>query len=504
MFLRKSNAKNEDSKPSAGPFFKPRVQLKLKVGESNDKYEQEADRVADKVVNNSQGDAVQKKNGEEEVQQKPIASQVTPYYGHTTETTESSVQKAPEEEPVQMMQEEEPIQKAEEEEAVQMKEEEEAVQMKEEEEPIQKAEEEEAVQAKEEEEPVQMKEEEEPVQAKAEEEEVQKKAGTANPQPKSIESRLNSSKGGGQKLGGQAKNEMESGFGADFSNVNIHTDDNAVQMSQDLGAKAFAHGNDVYFNKGQYDPQSSEGKHLLAHELTHTIQQKGMVQKQVQKNPNSTPWRYNPPATVTRTIIEIQGIVGANPDGVYGTQTKAAVEDYQRVLASHGLYTDQIDGKWGNNTDIAHITFALTAPKRRGYNCAGFAFKQFIWIDLIPTRTILSGMNRLPNSNANVPPNHYKFWFWDIQVSTVNTRTGRRSGISDDFHIVGGQANNNGRGPDQVMSKNGQRPVEGPRPPLNWEIQSGQALDQDNNPIPNVNWVIHRSDLKVFSSDRLP
>jgi len=80
-------------------------------------------------------------------------------------------------------------------------------------------------------------------------------------------------------LNGKVKNEMESGFGTDFSNVKIHTNSNAVQMSKELGAQAFTHGNDIYFNKGKFNPSSKEGKHLLAHELTHTVQQKGAIRK---------------------------------------------------------------------------------------------------------------------------------------------------------------------------------------------------------------------------------
>ena len=62
-------------------------------------------------------------------------------------------------------------------------------------------------------------------------------------------------------------------MGADFSNVRIHDDSNAAQMSKDLNAQAFTHGNDIYFNSGKYDTSSSAGQHLLAHELTHTVQQ---------------------------------------------------------------------------------------------------------------------------------------------------------------------------------------------------------------------------------------
>lgn len=112
------------------------------------------------------------------------------------------------------------------------------------------------------------------------EEEVQTKVDTPPSAPApSIENRLNNSKGNGAKLGGDEKKEMESGFGADFSDVSIHTDENAVQMNQDIGAQAFTHGNDIYFNKNKYQPDSTEGKHLLAHELTHTIQQNGKLQK---------------------------------------------------------------------------------------------------------------------------------------------------------------------------------------------------------------------------------
>ncbi|HKJ78228.1 MAG TPA: DUF4157 domain-containing protein, partial [Prolixibacteraceae bacterium] len=68
-------------------------------------------------------------------------------------------------------------------------------------------------------------------------------------------------------------NEMESVFGTDFSHVNIHTGARAVQMSRQLSAQAFAHGNNIYFNQGKYNPRSRPGKHLLAHELTHTLQQ---------------------------------------------------------------------------------------------------------------------------------------------------------------------------------------------------------------------------------------
>src|SRR4030095_10063138 len=56
-------------------------------------------------------------------------------------------------------------------------------------------------------------------------------------------------------------------------NVNIHSGSEAIQMNRELNAKAFTVGSDIYFSEGQYNPASDEGKHLLAHELTHTLQQ---------------------------------------------------------------------------------------------------------------------------------------------------------------------------------------------------------------------------------------
>ena len=66
---------------------------------------------------------------------------------------------------------------------------------------------------------------------------------------------------------------MESRFGANFSDVNIHTGSQSEVLNRSLNAQAFTHGSDVYFGEGKYNPESQQGKHLLAHELTHVVQQ---------------------------------------------------------------------------------------------------------------------------------------------------------------------------------------------------------------------------------------
>lgn len=89
-----------------------------------------------------------------------------------------------------------------------------------------------------------------------------------------LTAQLNSSKGSGSSLPEATNRSMSSAFGVDFSKVRVHTDNNAIQMSQGLNARAFTHGSDVYFNKGEYSLESTSGKRLLAHELTHVRQQR--------------------------------------------------------------------------------------------------------------------------------------------------------------------------------------------------------------------------------------
>jgi tetratricopeptide (TPR) repeat protein len=77
----------------------------------------------------------------------------------------------------------------------------------------------------------------------------------------------------GKSLDSSLRSELEPQFGHDFANVRVHADAQADQMAKSLNANAFVAGQDVYFREGMFKPDSGEGKQLLAHELTHTIQQ---------------------------------------------------------------------------------------------------------------------------------------------------------------------------------------------------------------------------------------
>jgi hypothetical protein len=79
--------------------------------------------------------------------------------------------------------------------------------------------------------------------------------------------------GQGEPLGLPVRDFMEKRFGYDFNKVRVHRSPEASQSASQLHAHAYTVGNDIYFNKGQFQPDSEDGKQLLAHELTHVVQQ---------------------------------------------------------------------------------------------------------------------------------------------------------------------------------------------------------------------------------------
>ncbi|MEM9004473.1 MAG: DUF4157 domain-containing protein [Cyanobacteria bacterium P01_F01_bin.86] len=167
-----------------------------------------------------------------------------------------------------------------------------------------------------------------------------------------IESRLQSSKGGGQPLADGTRNFMESRFGNDFSSVRVHTNAESVQMNQSLQAQAFTHGNDIYFNAGKYNPESTGGKRLLAHELTHTIQQTGpsalspkRLNKKAAKS-NKHPAEQTTPATSGNVTAPVQpqriSQVAARPVGAIEAVT-LTVQPQLTIGAINDPYEQEAD-----------------------------------------------------------------------------------------------------------------------------------------------------------------
>jgi outer membrane protein OmpA-like peptidoglycan-associated protein len=191
--------------------------------------------------------------------------------------------------------------------------------------------------------------EEEELQRKPIAETIRRKGDGGQTVSPAITSSIHATRGSGSRMDGATQSFMESRFGTDFSNVNIHTGDYAVQLSRDLSAKAFTVGNDIYFNSGQYNPGSDSGKHLLAHELTHTVQQGGGLDaKFVQRFGDAaaiprTPTSCQVPESGTPTTTEYH-LFPNNQHQLTPAQEASVASFAQGWVASRSFEPIRIDG----------------------------------------------------------------------------------------------------------------------------------------------------------------
>jgi hypothetical protein len=118
--------------------------------------------------------------------------------------------------------------------------------------------------------------------------------------PGQTENYIYSLSGKGRSLAPDEKDFFETRMKQDFNDVKIHTDNDAARSAQSINALAYTSGNNIVFNKGQFDPQSETGKKLLAHELTHVVQQSNGIQMQ------STGAASNAGVAFTEEIIELK------------------------------------------------------------------------------------------------------------------------------------------------------------------------------------------------------
>lgn len=235
------------------------IQAKLTIGEPGDKYEHEADQVASQVVEqihapaaaqSTQGESVQRQDElEEEIQAKPSISHLQ----RSPLSPEVQREAMPEEEDIQAK-------------SILQREgidEEEKLQMKSQADSIQRVE-------IDEEDELQMK---SLVQCR--------EAIGGGEASTDLESSINSARGGGVAIENNIREPMEQAFGADFSGVKVHTDGQSDQLNRSIQARAFTTGQDVFFRQGEYNPGSRGGQELLAHELTHVVQQNRVLTKGV-------------------------------------------------------------------------------------------------------------------------------------------------------------------------------------------------------------------------------
>jgi peptidoglycan hydrolase-like protein with peptidoglycan-binding domain len=175
-----------------------------------------------------------------------------------------------------------------------------------------------------------------------------------------INTGITSLQGNGQPLSRSERSFFEPRFGVDFSAVRVHRDDQAAAMAHSINARAFTLGSNVVFGPGEYSADSLETQKLFAHELTHVIQQSGnsdsstTIQRTIGDGHDLTaPWlardvfleaiydnerlmqngsRGDAVKKVQQLIFYLQidfPVYGA--DGIFGNETKAAVQTFQRA-----------------------------------------------------------------------------------------------------------------------------------------------------------------------------
>ena len=155
-----------------------------------------------------------------------------------------------------------------------------------------------------------------------------------------LSSEINRARGGGQPLDVGMQHSMGSAMGADFRGVRVHTDSQADLLNRSISARAFTTGQDLFFKKGEYQPGVRSGQELIAHELTHVMQQepvKGEVIQRVTDEPASPREEE-----MKRTMEGINKQVNNNRSGIEKI-VASVVENISELKIVKGLVGDNQD-----------------------------------------------------------------------------------------------------------------------------------------------------------------
>jgi hypothetical protein len=344
--------------PTTSPMLQrlPMLQRKLAIGQPDDRYEQEADQVADQVMRmpapkiqrlypeckeelQRQPMAEEEKKKEDEtLQTKPLAETITPLIQRQMEPTEEE-EKKKEEETLQtkplagsisplIQRQTEPTEEE------------------------------------------KKKKEEETLQTKP----ASGEASTVSP---ALQNQITALQGGGQPLPESERHFFEPRFGADFSQVRVHAGGQAAEAARAVNARAFTLGRDVVFGAGEYQPRSTEGQRLLAHELTHVMQQRNSLYRVLhrkcevdsalnyyKKNPQGKKVDYS------EWLEKMRKVVGTGNKLLYdNAKTEGKIDRAFVLLICKGQKVLNIreDGKLGSVTARVFDEFATGGAKGIDY-----------------------------------------------------------------------------------------------------------------------------------------
>ena len=191
--------------------------------------------------------------------------------------------------------------------------------------------------------------------AEPEEEEVATKADGAPAMTPAIESGINTSRAGGQPLDSDTRGFFEPRFGRDLSDTKVHTDAHAARLASDLNAQAFTVGRDIYMAGGKYQPGTESGRSLLAHELTHTVQQQPGVKLRRRPARISVP----NPTKASRHVQRANG--GAPATGAELLRSRRSTSPRSRPAIGPSIK----GGRHEAHSSEARISTATARPKTR-------------------------------------------------------------------------------------------------------------------------------------------
>jgi GH24 family phage-related lysozyme (muramidase) len=223
-----------------------------------------------------------------------------------------------------------------------------------------------------------------PIEEEEEELQVKTASGGIPELNPDLESNIQSLKGGGQPLDPATRAFFEPRFGQDFGGVRVHTDGRAAEVARGVDARAFAMGRDVVFGEGQYQPETSVGKQLLAHEMAHIVQQgigvhpRNVIQKKDGKQtatPIDTPTDAVPAGGVPEEVIEHLKLREGWREEVYLDSLGLATVGLGHLLTE----TEKAQYKVGDKVPVATLKAWAQADAKKAYD-AGAAQASIIGV----------------------------------------------------------------------------------------------------------------------------
>jgi hypothetical protein len=198
---------------------------------------------------------------------------------------------------------------------------------------------------------------------------------------------LQQARRGGQPLPAPLRLSMERALGADFGGVRLHTGARSDQLNRSLQAAAFTSGQDIFFRRDAYSPSSQPGTALLAHELTHVVQQRSLRRNTIQRH-------FAPPASPYQKVTKPQNPLGLTQKAQHQSKTagwaisKNAVAA-QEMLVTGGARPGHKVTRFTALLTPGHANLSAGIPTRLGFDPLGWP-----WVEANEVRSANRGALR--------------------------------------------------------------------------------------------------------------